>query len=185
MLVSLLLWNMNRKQFKSELTVDLQKDLASKPQQPVGPHRIVFHDVLQQKDEVCEGRPEGVRLQPAVTHDVKAAGVKGRVMKAAGVKGRVTTDQQQLRPDGIYSRDPPGKYPQVYSNVLCVFTYISGLHPSGFLFLWPMLMWYTTASDVSRLGYGSVPETDTFNQGCFTSNQTEVRRFINNRQHLS
>lgn len=46
-------------------------------------------------------------------------------------------------------------------HVLCncqFFTYISGLQPSGFVFLWPMQMWYTTDSDFSRCGYGNVPE---------------------------
>lgn len=37
-------------------------------------------------------------------------------------------------------------------------SHISGLQPSGFVFLWPIQMWYTTASDVSRFGYGNVPE---------------------------
>lgn len=105
--------------------------------QTVGPHRVVFYDVLQHEDNVCEGRPQRVRLQPTVTHDVKAAGSKA------------------------WSRRPwigIGPQPEGECVVLCAFTYISGLHPSGFLFLWPMLMWYMTASDVSRFGYGSVPE---------------------------
>lgn len=116
------LWNLNRKHFKSELTIDP----VSKAEQPAGPHRVVLHDVLQHEDDVCEGRPQGVRLQPAVTHDVKAAGSKGRSGPSRGVD--------------VHGRR--GKYSQPSeATVLCVFTYISGLHPSGFLFLWPMLMW--------------------------------------------
>lgn len=36
-------------------------------------------------------------------------------------------------------------------------THISGLQPSGLVFLWPMEMWYTTSSERSRFGYGRVP----------------------------
>lgn len=61
------------------------------------------------------------------------------------------------------------KYGAKKSNQTCfvalsVFTYISGLQPSGFVFLWPIQMWYTTASDVSRSEYGSVPENVIFFQ---------------------
>lgn len=49
-------------------------------------------------------------------------------------------------------------FPVKNQTRLFVFTYISGLQPSGFLFLWPIQMWYTTDSEVSRFGYGSVPE---------------------------
>lgn len=49
----------------------------SQPGQRGVPYCVVFEDVLQHKDDVCERRSRGVRFQPAITHDVKAAGSNG------------------------------------------------------------------------------------------------------------
>lgn len=37
---------------------------------------IVLEDVLQEADDVAEGRPQGVRLLPAVPHDVESVGFR-------------------------------------------------------------------------------------------------------------